>query len=199
MSTPDTTTAPAPNPTSTTTGIALIAAFAALISALAYVGAVPVGGSGVPITLQTVGVMLAGCVLGPIRGFLAVCLYLLLGGIGLPVFAEHSSGWGVFTGISGGYLLAFPLAALVAGFLVKYVAGERRTRALVVFFCSIVGSIAVIHPLGIVGMKLHEHVSWATAASWDTPFYLGDVLKTAVVALVAAEVHRAFPALLRRG
>src|SRR3954464_3003606 len=106
-----TTAAPERRRRSTTTDLALVAAFAALISACAYVGAIPVGGAGVPITLQTFGVMLAGCLLGPVRGFLAGSLYLLLGAIGLPVFAEHSSGLGVFTGASGGYLIAFPFAA----------------------------------------------------------------------------------------
>src|SRR5690606_16760404 len=105
------------------TDLALIAAFAALICAVTYVGAIPVGGAGVPITLQTFGVMLAGCLLGPVRGFLAVALYLVLGMLGLPVFAEHSSGLGVMTGVTAGYLWAFPVAAFVGGFLVKYVAG----------------------------------------------------------------------------
>lgn len=183
----------------TTTDLALIAAFAALIAAVAYIGAIPVGGSGVPITLQTFAVMLAGCLLGPVRGFLAVLLYLGLGAIGLPVFAEHSSGLGVFTGASAGYLYAFPLAAALGGFLVKYVAGPTgKTRALVVFLCSMAASIVVIHPLGIAGMKLFFDVSWATALSYDTPFWLGDVVKTTLVALVAAEVHRAFPQLLHR-
>lgn len=182
-----------------TTDLALIAAFAALISACAFIGAVPVGGAGVPITLQTFGVMLAGCVLGPVRGFLAVALYLGLGAIGLPVFAERSSGTGVFTGVTAGYLYAFPIAAALAGALVKYVAGPaRKTRALWVFGCSIAGSVLVIHPLGVLGMALHQDVSLATAAGWDAPFWLGDVLKTALVALVAAEVHRAFPQLLHR-
>lgn len=183
----------------TTTDLALIAAFAALISACAYVGAIPVGGAGVPITLQTFAVMLAGCVLGPVRGFLATALYLGLGAIGLPVFAEHSSGLGVFTGPSVGYLIAFPVAALLGGFLVKYVAGPtRKTRALYVFLCSLAASILVIHPFGIVGMKLYFDISWATALSYDTPFWIGDVLKTTLVALIAAEVHRAFPQLLHR-
>ena len=66
----------------TPTDLALIASFAALISAFAYVGAIPVGGAGALITLQTAGVMLAGCLLGPTRGFLAVALYLALGAIG---------------------------------------------------------------------------------------------------------------------
>ena len=183
---------------STSRDIALIAAFAALICAAAYIGAIPVGGPGVPITLQTFAVMLAGCVLGPVRGFAATALYLALGAVGLPVFAEHSSGIGVFTGISGGYLLSFPLAAALGGFLVQYVARDRRTRALVVFVCSIAASILVIHPLGILGMKLYADVSFMEAAAWDVPFWLGDLVKTTLVAMIAAEVHRAFPGLLER-
>jgi biotin transport system substrate-specific component len=183
---------------SPTRDIALVAAFAALICASAYIGAIPVGSAGVPITLQTLTVMLAGCILGPLRGFAAVTLYLALGAVGLPVFAEHSSGIGVFTGPSGGYLLSFPFAAALGGFLVAYVARERRTRAIVVFFCSLAASVLVIHPLGILGMMLHFDVSFLEAASWDVPFWLGDLVKTSLVAMIAAEVHRAFPQLLHR-
>ena len=180
-----------------TIDLALIAAFAALISACAYVGAIPVGGAGVPITLQTFGVMLAGCLLGPVRGFLAVALYLGLGAIGLPVFAEHSSGLGTFTSVSAGYLWSFPVAALVAGLLVKYVAGPvGKTRALWVFVCSIAGSILVIHPAGILGLSLYLDISLADALQIDLLYWVGDILKTTLVALIAAEVHRAFPQLL---
>ncbi|HYH71618.1 MAG TPA: biotin transporter BioY [Nocardioides sp.] len=182
---------------SPTRDIALVAAFAALICASAYIGAIPVGSAGVPITLQTLTVMLAGCILGPLRGFAAVTLYLALGAVGLPVFAEHSSGIGVFTGPSGGYLIAFPFAAALGGYLVKYVARERRTRALVVFACSITASILVIHPLGILGMMLYFDVSFPQALTWDMPFWLGDLVKTSLVAMIAAEVHRAFPQLLQ--
>ena len=181
-----------------TTDLALVAAFAALTCVCAYVGAVPVGGSGVPITLQTFAIMLGGCVLGPLRGFLAAALYLLLGAVGLPVFAEHSSGLGVFTGASAGYLWSFPVAALVGGLLVKYVARSRRTRALFVFGCSLAASVLVIHPMGITGMKLFFDIGWAEALSYDVPFWLGDLVKTTFVALIAAEVHRAFPRLLER-
>lgn len=196
---PETSPDTAGGSSSPTRDIALVAAFAALISASAYVGAIPVGSAGVPITLQTLTVMLAGCVLGPVRGFSAVTLYLALGAVGLPVFAEHSSGIGVFTGPSGGYLLSFPVAAALGGFLVAHVARDRRTSALVVFACSIAASILVIHPLGILGMMLHFDVSFLEAAAWDVPFWLGDVVKTSLVAMIAAEVHRAFPQLLQRG
>ncbi|WP_308289460.1 biotin transporter BioY [Mumia sp. zg.B17] len=200
--TPDTTpdatpTARASSRRFSTTDLALIAAFAALISACAYIGAIPVGSAGVPITLQTFAVMLTGCLLGPVRGFAAVALYLTLGAIGLPVFAEHSAGLGAFTSVSAGYLISFPFAAALGGFLVAYVAGPRRkTRAAWVFCCSMAASILVIHPMGIVGMAIHQDVSLWTAATWDAPFWVGDLLKTTLVAIIAAEVHRAFPKLL---
>ncbi|GAB2459932.1 biotin transporter BioY [Nocardioides hungaricus] len=191
-----TSTERAPRRRSTTTDLALVAAFAALISACAYIGGVPVGGGQVAITLQTFGVMLAGCVLGPYRGFLAVSLYLVLGAAGLPVFSEHSSGLGAFTKASAGYLWSFPVAALVAGLLVRYVAGSRRTGALAVFLCAVPGMV-LNHLAGVFGMKVFFDISWQTAFTYDAPFWLGDVVKILIVALVAAEVHKAFPQLLK--
>ncbi|HEY1133830.1 MAG TPA: biotin transporter BioY [Nocardioides sp.] len=194
--TPDTVSAPAPRVSAT--DLALIAAFAALIAALTYLGAIPVGGAGVPITLQTFGVMLAGCLLGPVRGLLAVLLYLGLGFVGLPVFAEHTAGVGVLSQPSAGYLLSFPVAALVGGLMVKYAAGDAgKTRALIVFACSITASILVIHPAGIVGLMLHLDMTFTDAFKVDVLYWVGDLLKTTLVALIAAEVHRAFPRLLR--
>ncbi len=192
-------TAPAPTARRfTTTDLALVAAFAALIAACAYLGGIPAGGAGVNITLQSFAIVLAGAALGPVRGFLAVSVYLAMGAVGLPVFSGHSSGLGVFTGISAGYLWSFPFAALVAGLLVRWAARNNgHTRALIVFLCAVPATL-LNHAAGIAGMKLHADVSWSTAATWDAPFWVGDILKIAVVALVAAEVHRAFPALLRR-
>ncbi|WP_459982950.1 biotin transporter BioY [Nocardioides sp. AN3] len=182
----------------TTTDLALIAVFAALIAAAAYVAAIPVGGAGVPLTLQTFALILTGLVLGPVRGFLAASLYLLLGLVGLPVFAEHTSGAAVFTGPTAGYLYSFPLMTAVAG-LGALLVGANRTRA-VFLFVPALAAVLVNHAAGILGLHLSLDVSWAKAASFDAPFWLGDIVKAAVAAIVAAEVHRAFPALLgRRG
>jgi len=181
----------------TTTDLALIAGFAALISVAAYVAAIPVGGAGVPITLGNLAILLAGAILGPLRGLLSVVLYLLLGLAGLPVFAEHAAGPGVFTGITAGYLWSYLLVGLVVGLVVKYAIGRRRTSALFVLLATAIG-VLVNHAGGILGMSWHEHVSLRTAAGWDAPFWLGDAIKAAVAALVAAEVHRAFPKLLGR-
>jgi biotin transport system substrate-specific component len=71
-------------------------------------------------------------------------------------------------------------------------------RALVVFACSIAASILVIHVLGVLGMKLYFDVSLREAITYDMPFWIGDVVKTSLVAMIAAEVHRAFPQLLQR-
>jgi biotin transport system substrate-specific component len=197
--TDDTTTldSPAGRRLLTTTDLALVAAFAALVAVCAYVAAIPVGGAGVPITLQTFAILLTGALLGPLRGVLAVGLYLLLGLAGLPVFAGHASGPGVLIGATAGYLWSFPLMALATGFLVKYVAGRRRTSALYVFLAGAAG-VLVNHAGGILGLSIVLHVPLSNAATLDAPFWAGDAIKAAIAALVAAEVHRAFPALLRR-
>lgn len=180
-----------------TTDLALIAGFAALIAVCSYLAAIPVGASGTPITLQTFAIVLTGLVLGPIRGVAAVGLYMLLGIAGLPVFAEHSSGAGVFTGYTAGYLWTFLAVALVSGLGAVLVGRDLRTRALVLFVIAMLATV-VNHVGGVIGLKLYFDWTWAKAWTADAPFWLGDVVKAAIAALVAAEVHRAFPRLLDR-
>src|SRR5215217_6858047 len=113
------------------TDLGLIAVFAALVAGSALIAAIPVGGLGVPITLQTLAVMLTGLVLGPGRAFAAVGLYVLLGLAGLPIFSGGRSGLGILAGPSAGYILAFPIAALVVGWLATVVIRRTtKTRAL---------------------------------------------------------------------
>lgn len=196
--TTDAPSAPALRGRLTTTDLALVAAFAALIAAASYTAAIPVGGAGVPLTLQSFALLVTGLVLGPVRGFLAAALYLLLGVVGLPVFAEHSSGAAVLTGPTGGYLFSFPVLVAVAG-LGALLVGRGRTRALLLLLPALAG-VLVNHAGGIIGLHLALDVSWSKAATFDAPYWLGDLVKGAVAAIVAAEVHRAFPALLgRRG
>ncbi len=76
-------------------------------------------GINVPITLQSMLVILVPLFFGWVNGGVAVLLYLVLGGLGLPVFANGASGWNVFTGVSGGFLFGFLFAALVVGYLAE--------------------------------------------------------------------------------
>lgn len=186
---------PASTKTTPASDLALIAVFAALIAAFSLTPAIPVAG-GVPITLQTLAVVLAGLVLGPVRGFLAALLYVLVGMAGLPVFAGGTGGLGVLIKPSIGYLIAFPLGALVAGALVRLFVGWKGPRQYLGFFLAGLAASLVIHALGIVGLVAVAKLTPVAAFVADLAFWPGDLVKMFAAAAVAVAVHRAFPALL---
>lgn len=182
------------------TDLGLIAVFAALVAASAVVPAIPVGALGVPITVQTLAVMLTGLALGPGRAFAAVGLYVLLGLAGLPIFSNGRAGLGVLAGPSAGYILAFPLAAAAVGWLAAVVL--RRTtgkvRALALFAAAMAGSIVFVHSLGILGLMVNARLELSKAFLADLAFYPGDVIKNILAVSVALALHKAFPDLLER-
>lgn len=180
----------------TVADLALIATFAALIAVCALLPAISVGGL-VPITLQTFAVMLAGAVLGAKRGFLAVLLYLAAGAIGLPVFSGGSAGVAPFVGPTAGYLIAFPLAAALCGFIVERLPRKRLATSIpLIFVAGFASSLVFIHTLGPLGLALFGGLSVPQAFLSDLVFYPGDIIKNLLMALVATAVHRAFPVLL---
>ncbi|GAB2641006.1 biotin transporter BioY [Gordonia jinhuaensis] len=179
------------------TDIALIAGFAALIAACALMPAIHVGAGIVPITLQTFGVLLAGAVLGARRGFLAVLLYLAVGLAGLPVFSGGAAGPAVFAGPTAGYLIGFPFGAWLCGLIVERLPRHKAAGSVpLVFAAGFVASAVFIHLFGIVGLMLRVPTSFSAAFRIDWVFWPGDLIKIAVMALVATAVHRAFPDLL---
>lgn len=195
-------------PRLTGANLALVAVFAALIAALTWPPEFPLA-SGIPITLQTLGVVLAGLVLGAWRGAAAVALYAVAGLAGLPIYANGGTGWAVFTGPTGGYLWSFPLAAFIVGWIAERV----RARATgVVPFAALLGagvaSMPVIYAIGVPWLAHALQVpvfnpateGGGTAIAWGlTPFVVGDLLKIGLAAAVAAAVHRAFPQILGSG
>lgn len=184
----------------TATDLALIATFTAIIVVTSVVS-IPIGS--VPITLQTFSVLLAGAVLGARRGLLAVLLYLLLGAIGLPVFAGGSSGLATFVGPTAGYLIGMPLAAWLTGCWVQRIprksgAAHTTSRGVHIFFAAFVSELAVMHTLGIAVMMWRLQISFWEALMIDVAFIPLGIVKVVLVAIVATAVHRAFPALLPR-
>ncbi|MDR1790740.1 MAG: biotin transporter BioY [Propionibacteriaceae bacterium] len=176
--------------------LALIAVFAALTAVCSLIPGIqlPVG---VPITLQTLAVLLAGLVLGPWRGFLAVLLYLAVGFAGLPVFADATGGLVVFEMPSIGYLLSFPFAALAAGALAKlFVKLAWKGQAGWLIGSAIVTSLIVVDIPGIIGMMVVLRVDFWAAFGYNLPFVPGDLAKCVIAGLIAVVVHKAFPVLL---
>ena len=183
-------------PLVSTTDLALIATFAALIAVCAQI---TIGSINVPFTLQMFAIFLAANVLGAVRGSLTVLLYLAVGTAGLPVFAKGASGPATWSGLSMGYLVAFPIAAFVVG-LVAHRAARRdpATFTIVASIVSAIVTVAIVGTLGTLGMAWRGDVSLSVAWGWATPFFVADIVKGVIAAVVAAAVLRAFPRLVAR-
>jgi biotin transport system substrate-specific component len=175
-------------------GLAMTATFVGLIAAMGLVPAVQVPGFSVPITIQSMGIMLAGAVLGRWRGAAAVLIFLLLVALGLPLLSGGRGGLGVFFGPSAGFLAGFPVAAFVIGWLSERLSTWRSLwRGVLV---NVIGGIVVLYAFGTVGLSLVTHISLQAAfvAMWI--FLLGDVVKAVLAAVIARGVHQAMPGLL---
>jgi biotin transport system substrate-specific component len=191
------TLAPAPATRSTARSsardLAQIAVFAALIAALTLPGAIPTG-VGVPITLQTLGVMLAGAILGARKGALAVAVYVLLGLIGLPILAGASAGLGVLAGPSGGFLLGFIPGAFVVGWFTARLLPKLPFWAYLGGVAT--GGILVVYLIGVPWLAVVLDLPLWTAIVANAPYLPGDIVKVVVTVVVARAVHRAWPGLI---
>lgn len=179
-----------------TRDLPLVAVFAGVIAALGLFPAISAFGGAVPITAQSLGVMLAGAILGPRRGALALVVFLALVAIGLPLLAGGRGGLGVFAGPSIGYLVGFPVAAGVVGALTYAIGAPYRIGWGIV--ANVLGGVVVLNVLGIIGLVLRADLSVTGATSAALVFVPGDVVKAVVCAVVARGVHAAYPVLLPR-
>jgi biotin transport system substrate-specific component len=175
--------------------LALVATFAGIVAALGLVPAVYPFSATVPITAQSLGVMLAGAVLGRWRGACALVLLLALVALGLPLLAGGRGGLGVFAGPSVGYLVGYPVAAWVVGWLTERGGAPYRLAWGIV--ANIVGGIVVLYAIGIPGTAWRADISIEAAAVGSLLFIVGDVAKAVIAALVARGVHAAYPGLIR--
>ena len=174
-----------------TRDMALCALFAALLAICAWL-VIPIGD--VPFTLQTFGVFAALGLLGGKRGTIAIAVYLLLGAVGIPVFAGFRGGIGTLFGTTGGYLVSYIFMGLIV-MLAEKLFGDRT----IVFLIAGVIALAVCYAFGtawfvVAYARTAGPISWAAAiGKCVLPFVLPDLAKLALAVLLRDRVKRYVP------
>lgn len=157
--------------------VVLVVAAAGLVGALAQVS-IHLDFTPVPITGQTLGVLLSGTALGWKRASAAMVLYGAVGVAGLPWFADHASG---YVGATFGYIVGFVLCAALCGFLAEHGAD----RSLLSSVPAMVAGEVVLYAVGVTWLAVSLHVGAAKAVALGfTPFVAGDAIKAAIAAAV---------------
>ena len=182
--------------------LAQIAVFAALIAALGLPGTLTIGTTGVPITLQSLGVMLAGAILGARKGLAAVAVFEVLVFAGLPLLAGGVGGPQYFTvSPRAGYLYGFLVGVIVIGLLTARILPAYPLWLGILV--TALGGVVVVYAIGIPWTAVVLHLPLWTALVDALKFLPGDAIKVVATAVVAKQVHRAYPGLIapvgRRG
>lgn len=173
-------------PSSRTASVAAVVGFAAF-TALAAQISFRIPPIEVPFTGSTLAVLLTGGVLGSRRGAASMLLYVLAGAVGLPVYAEQSSGLDTFVGATGGYLVGF----IVAAFLVGKLAEWRWDRQVIKSFVGFVLGSATIYLFGILGLMVNLGMSLGDAVTNGVvPFLAWDAVKAAFAGLLMPTAWR---------
>lgn len=176
------------------TDVTQAAVFAALIAVLGLPGTITIGSSGVPITLQTMGVMLAGAILGPRKGTLAVVIFMVLAIVGLPILAGGRNGLTALSSPTAGFFIGFLPSVFLIGLATATM--MPRYRFIWGFLINVIGGMGVIYLCGTLGLMIRGDMTFGAALATNGPFVIGDVVKAAVTALVAVQVHRGYPGLI---
>jgi biotin transport system substrate-specific component len=157
----------------------LLVAFGVLLTALVAQVVIPLPFTPVPITGSTFAVLLLGAAFGPARGAASLGAYLLVGALGVPVFAEASGGFQVFAGVTGGYLVGFPIAALAVGALARR-GWDRSVLGMGGAF--LIGSL-IVYAIGVPWLAIVTGMSLPAAiAAGAVPFLVGDAVKAVLAA-----------------
>ena len=159
---------------------------ASLMAALTAVGAyihVPIGP--VPIVLSTLFVLLSGLLLGSRWGPASMGLYLLVGAIGMPVFAGGKGGLAHFFGPTGGYLLGYLISAWITGLI-----SDRSNRLFIRDVIAVVIGSLIIYASGVPWLKVVTQMSWPKILMVGViPFLIGDAIKAVVAVILARSVR----------
>jgi biotin transport system substrate-specific component len=177
------------------TDVARVAVFAGIVAVLGLPGGFTALGA-VPITAQTLGVMLAGAILGPWLGALSMSVLLALVAVGLPLLAGGRGGIGVFVAPSAGFDLGWIAGAFVIGLIVH--AGGRKPVPWRTFLGVVVGGIFVVYAVGIPVQSVVTRLPLGETALTSLVFVPGDTLKAVLTTVIVMTLVRAYPRAFRR-
>jgi len=178
-----------------TKDIVYISLFAAIMAALGIFPPLTIPAIGIPITAQSMGVMLAGGILGAKRGGLSLVLFMILVAIGLPLLAGGRGGLGVFAGPTAGFLLGYVVGAFCVGWLVEKF-WYKLNIAYVGISC-VLGGIVAIYALGIPWLAYSAAIPLEKAFLGSMAFVPGDAIKAIIATAIIIGVKRAYPLISR--
>ena len=199
--------------------MALCGLFAALMAICSFIS-IPLGFTPVPVNLGTLGVFLTGGVLGRKYGTVSMTVYVLLGAVGVPVFAGFRGGLSVLVGPTGGYIIGYIAAAFLIGWLVDLMLADKvldgsassyekagasssvpsgaetayarsRTRELICCIAAMIIGLLTCYTLGTAWFIISTNTGvWASLAACVFPFLPGDALKIAAGAFLVQKLRR---------
>lgn len=168
-----------------------VALFTAIIGAMAFFPPILIPGIPVPITAQTLGVMLAGGLLGAKRGGLSLLIFIALVAVGVPLLAGGRGGLGALLGPGGGYILAWPIAAFVIGYLV-----EKNINSLnffKIFIYNVFGAMLIVYLCGVTYLSFVSNLPWGPTALSALTFIPGDLIKVVIASAITIKVNQVYP------
>jgi biotin transport system substrate-specific component len=184
-----------------TRDVVLSSLFAAIIVALGLLPPISLGVIPVPITAQSLGVMMAGVVLGARRSAVAVLIMVVLVAIGLPVLSGGRGGLAVFVGPTAGFFIGWVFAAFVTGYLSELLVQPEQSglvQGVGFFLASLIGGVVVLYAFGIAYLGFVSQIGFSKAFFGSLAFVPGDVVKAVVAALVGRAVMAGYPLLPQR-
>ncbi|KPV58951.1 biotin biosynthesis protein BioY [Paenibacillus sp. A3] len=173
-------------------GIVFSALFAALVVLFGFIS-IPLGFTPVPITLQTLAVMLAGGLLGARYGFLSMALIVVLTAIGFPLL-HGTGGLGVLLGPTGGYVFMWPISALLIGWLLPRIRIRGLWGYVAAFLVLELFGSLLLYVSGVPWLAYVTGMSLSKAmVAGCYPYLLGDAIKAVAATLIIASVRQVFP------
>jgi biotin transport system substrate-specific component len=173
-------------------GVSFSALFAALVVVFGFIS-IPLGFTPVPITLQTMAVMLAGGLLGPRYGFFSMFILVALTAIGFPLL-HGQGGLGTLLGATGGYVWMWPISALFIGLITQRVKSNSTLAYVLIFLTMEVFGSLIVYISGVpwlmhvTGLSFHKAM-----VAGCYPYLLGDALKAVAATLIIIPIRRVFP------